>query len=138
LRDCRQGNVSNVFFEKEYRCNFGQPCILGIDDFTEEFKTSQLSIEKQLEIMVEMNNKKHMETCGFNSRISRLENNIPSILSRMRRQMESQECQLNKMQRIIASMQSDQEIMMKKQKNWNKSYFYVVLLLIGGLYISKR
>jgi hypothetical protein len=139
LRDCRQGNVSNVFFEKEYRCNFGQPCILGIDDFTEEFKTSQLPIEKQLEIMVEMNKNKHMETCGFNSRISRLENNIPSILSRLRRQMESQECQLNKMQRIISDIQSDREMMQKQiqQMKWKLdiTYFYVVLLFIGVLYI---
>jgi hypothetical protein len=83
----RENEAENMtLIEKDYRCNFGQSCILGIDDFTEEFKTSQLPIEKQLEIMVEMNNKKHMEVRDFKLRLSRME----SMFSMMQNQIDEQ------------------------------------------------
>ena len=83
----RENEAENMtLIEKEYRCNFGQSCILGIEDFTEEFKTSQLPIEKQLEIMVEMNNKKHMEARDFKLRLSRME----SMFSMMQNQIDEQ------------------------------------------------
>ena len=83
----RENEAENMtLIEKEYRCNFGQSCILGIEDFTEEFKTSQLQIEKQLEIMVEMNNKKHMEARDFKLRLSRME----SMFSMMQNQIDEQ------------------------------------------------
>jgi|688.fasta_scaffold103305_2 hypothetical protein len=128
-REFRHKNKSLISFEAQYRCNFRQPCILDIDDFIIirgfifiRYVGLGLSIEEQLETMVNMNSRKHMEN-----------------VVRMQQRMEKQEIQLDKMKTIISDIQLDREMMKKQiqQMKWKLdiTYFYVVLLFIGVLYI---
>ena len=75
---------------------FGRPCILTIDDFTQFNKTksvwkrgaiSEFSIEKQIDKIIDMNNRKHKQ------------------IERQEQKIREQEAQMTLMQSIISSMQ---------------------------------
>ena len=85
---CVKGGFLQTFFSSEHKINWeGRPCILTIDDFTQDFKMAEDSIGINIGKMIDMNNRKHKK------------------IERQEQKIREQESQMNLMQSIISSMQ---------------------------------
>jgi hypothetical protein len=100
---CVKGGFLQTFFGSEHKINFdGRPCILTIDDFTQDFKMSEDSIGIKIGKMVDMNNRKHNQMKRQEQRIREQESQMTlmqSIISSMQNQLQEQ-------YKLIASLQS--------------------------------
>ena len=108
--------VAGYYFGSEHKINFeGRPCILTIDDFTQDFKMSGDSIEIQIGKMVDMNNRKHKQIERQEQKIREQE----SQMSLMQSIISSMQIQLQEQSKLIASLQlslnENQREMRKKQ-----------------------
>ena len=89
-------------FASEHKINWeGRPCILTIDDFTQDFKMTEDSIENQIGKMIDMNNRKHNQIERQEQRIREQE----SQMTLMQSIISSMQIQLQEQSKLIASLQ---------------------------------
>jgi hypothetical protein len=115
---CNEARFSTKWYSFHF---YGRPCILTVDDFTNEFKYD-VSIENQIRKIVEINDSKHFHCETIRKQTERQEqiiNEQQSQMTLMQSIISSMQNQLQEQSKLIASLQlslnETQREMRKKQ-----------------------